>query len=581
MKLPVLSLSVLLVAGCSARIDPDLPVVYDLLARLEHASVEGAAIMQPVAGGSAQSPGSKLAWRLVVPRQAALRVQASVPRGTRAEAILVEGERRTSLASWPEDDASAGISLADHGGKRVTLELVVEGGASVEWRSAVVTGVVEPRDVNLLVFTIDSLRADHVGAYGYSRPTTPHLDALAARGTTFLEAFSVSNESGPAHASLFTGRYPQSHALVKNTREIDPQERTLADYLARAGFQTSAHVNFPILGHRKRAARGFEHVRIVPGTPKAVSLGNRRENVYAYARSWLDAAWRERFFLWVHSQFLHLEAVPEPYVSMFLPTGWKPGPDGLRIAGQELEHTRQLMRDVNEGKRRLSPEALEAFLAAYDGALRMTDEYVGLVLRELARHGLDPFTAIVVTSDHGMTLGEFGQITHVGRPHDHQLHVPLILALPGSAQLQGRKVAGLIELVDVAPTLLSYFGVGVPRRMKGLDLMPAISGAEFAGRSEVFAWIASTPETNWRSIRNRRWRHHARDGAESQWVDVSRAGPEDQRVAAAPPPEAPALLAALEQWARETPISRFVDSGPLPPELRESLEKAGYLEAER
>ena len=143
------------------------------------------------------------------------------------------------------------VSLARYGGKRGYLEFEVAGSKPVTWNHALVGGHVQPRDASLFLFTIDTLRADHVGAYGYPHQTTPFLDRLAQEGTRFNGAYSAANKSVPSHATILTGRYPQSHGLLRNGQTMNQQQITLAHILSRKGYPTAAYVNWKLLAMRR------------------------------------------------------------------------------------------------------------------------------------------------------------------------------------------------------------------------------------------------------------------------------------------------------------------------------------------
>ena len=286
-----------------------------------------------------------------------------------------------------------------------------------------------------MLVSIDTLRADHLPAYGYAAGATPHLDRLAREGMLFESVYSPVPMTLPAHASLFTGLLPPRHAVRDNIGfTLGPGARTLAERFKAGGFATGAAVSAWVLRAQTGIARGFDafddHMEIEGG---AESLGSvQRDGAAAVASlgRWIEAQGGKRYFA-----FLHLY---EPH------TPWTP------------------------------PAAHARFAHPYDGDVAYADELVGRFLEPLRKSGALDRAILAVTSDHGEGLGDHGEEEHGMFLYREAVHVPLILRLPGGARA-GTRVTGTAALVDVAPTLLELAGLPADG-MDGASLRPALAG---------------------------------------------------------------------------------------------------------
>ncbi len=295
-------------------------------------------------------------------------------------------------------------------------------------------GGVRPRQgQNLLVITIDTLRADRVGAYGYREARTPHLDRLAAQGVVFEEAIAQVPVTLPSHASLFTGLVPPTHGVRDNTYfRLDSEARTLAEILKERGYETAAFVAAFVLDSSFGLDQGFEvYDDEVPAVAESTgTIAERQGDLVTRAfESWVENRPSDRpFFAWLHYFDPHLPyAAPAPYP------------------------------------------------AGYDGEIAYADAQVGRVLERLETEGLAKDTLVVVTSDHGESLGEHGEKSHGFFVYDATLHVPLILKSAASLPA-GKRVAASVRTIDIFPTALEALAVPVPEEAQGSSLLPLVRG---------------------------------------------------------------------------------------------------------
>ena len=386
---------------------------------------------------------------------------------------------------------------------------------------------------NVLIYVIDALRADHLGAYGYSRPTSPNLDALAAdpASVRFAEAFSPSTWTKPVAASLLSGCYPPAHGLrTRNDLFIRGVPR-LPELLQSAGYRTAAVSTIGNVSSALGFNIGFD--RFV-NLYKEPSLVDRREvsntgawklyfeqdvtvvlplaeDVNDVALAWLrdenavssktanrQAPWF--LFLWVL----------DPHDPYFPPDGydrWRdPGYTG-KIDGS------------SESIRRVRGEAdVQRLIDLYDGEIAYADAQFGRLVAELKAMNLYDDTLIVVAGDHGEAFGDHGDFVHGHLAFEEIMHVPLIMKFPsGSApqpsaepvlQPKGRETAILAQLTDVAPTVLDALGLGsLGQGMQGRSLLPALVGDQ-PSRQAVYAETQSSDVNNrLLAVRDKRWKY--------------------------------------------------------------------------
>jgi arylsulfatase A-like enzyme len=285
--------------------------------------------------------------------------------------------------------------------------------------------------------TIDTLRADHVGAYGYPRDTTPFLDRLAAEGVLFENAFSASSHTGPSHASMMTALQPFQHGLLENGHPLPPGHRTLADLLAGEGYETAA---FTSVGFLSELAQGFDHFDAAWRTGDATTDA---------ALAWLDAREPEAppFFLWLHLYDPHKLRGPRQKLQS--------DAERLRLGTPEA---RRRFLDYLEA-RGLPPgyypseEVLLERFDLYDAGIRFADRQVARLhsrVREVA-----PGARWIVTSDHGEGMGNHEYDEHGQYLYDEQIRVPLIL---GGVDGPPRRERRMVRLVDLYPTVAAWLG---------------------------------------------------------------------------------------------------------------------------
>ena len=430
----------------------------------------------------------------------------------------------------------------------------------------------DPGPESLVIVSLDTVRRDHLSTYGYARKTSPHLDALAEESLVFEGAFAQHVNTHPSHASMFTGLYPNVHGSIYNGMRLPAGRATLAQLLVGAGFRTAAFVSGATMVAQTGLDRGFEVYDD--------SLGGARRDggaTVALALDWLGQRIPgERFFL-----FVHLFDAHGPYTfedpPRFRSTG--PGPELVRIpAYQRLrDESGQLRVDLNE------------YVDRYDSLIHYSDDQLGKLLAAL---DLDT-SVVVVLSDHGETLGErHHSLDHGGQTTDEQIRIPLIMSVP---RQRGRRLADLVETVDLVPTLLELLGVPAPEALEvqGRSLVPLILGPEVESAPEraVFSSaLALAPrhaDRGYRfelggqihSLRTERWklvRYPGTDGEVLELYDLARDPGELENRADSEPALRDEYLGRLERWMSQGPLAH--PPAEISPELRSYLLQLGYGE---
>lgn len=395
---------------------------------------------------------------------------------------------------------------------------------------------------HLLLVSIDTLRADHVGCYGRAGAQTPHLDSLCSEGVVFDSAFAPAPVTLASHASMMTGLYPASHGLYTNgSGRLAPEFRTLAEALRPRLKRAGAVVGSVVLDARFGLDQGFDdYDDRMPPAPLGRYLTQRErpaESVAAAASAWIRAHSGEPFFLWVHFYDPHAPYDPPPT--------WK-----------------QRLADP------------------YDGEIAAVDEALGQVLQTLRDTGVAEQTLIVVAGDHGEDLGEHGEPTHGVFLYDSTLRVPLIFRHPATLP-RGRRVPGVVRLVDLMPTLLELLGQPLGTGLQGQSLAPLLRGekddlglvafCESRLPEVQYGWarLAALREREWMFIRAPEEELYALRSDPGQKKNLARQ--EGERAA-----DLGRRLAAVEG---EVTAAIEAPRAPISEELRRQLESLGYIGA--
>lgn len=324
---------------------------------------------------------------------------------------------------------------------------------------------------NVLFVILDAARAFQFGVYGYPRATTPNIDALAREGVVFDRAYTPAVYTLAAMSAVWTAQYPDRHRSDLSFAARLPKDKlTLAEVLSARGVPNAGFVNNAMAGTALGFERGFaefhEVFRFFP------ELGSRGEAMRRVVPEWLEKHKAQRFFAYVHFREPHFPFDPgPPFTTQF-------GPDAPLGVAERRDST--WYKEVSQGTRAASKEEIDHLVRLYDGNLAYADREVGELVATLARAGLLEKTVVVIAADHGEQLFEKGYIAHSAQVHEESTRIPLIVRFPKALGLGGRRVAGLVDLLDVAPTVLDVFGLADARFAKeaqGRSLLPMVAGA--------------------------------------------------------------------------------------------------------
>jgi len=352
-------------------------------------------------------------------------------------------------------------------GRKVRLTLTTSGksGAFAFWSNPVVYSPGHEK-TNVVLVSIDALRADHLGAYGYAKTTTPEIDELAQDGAVFLNAVTSAPWTLPAHVSMLTGLYGIRHRVCTREDVLDPDVPTLADLMKKRGYFCAAVTGGGFLGSAFGFAKGFDtfDVRGID-----ITRPDLAEECFGDVAQQLDALAAKNFFLFVHTYQVHSPyRSPSPYKTMF--TGERP-----RLTSFDV------LKDL-DGKQgffaKLPEEDRQNIIGLYDGEIRYTDErLIGPLVAKLRQTGLYERTMLIVTSDHGEQFYDHGSWNHGNFLYEDVLRVPLIIKFPGS-RYRGRKVTAAVRLVDILPTVLETVDPSaMDGEYDGQSLMPMLAEA--------------------------------------------------------------------------------------------------------
>lgn len=397
--------------------------------------------------------------------------------------------------------------------------------------------------VNVVVITVDTLRPDHLGCYGDKQIKTPNIDALAADGIRFERAYTSVPVTLPSHTVIFTGTYPPFsgiHDFAGN--KLGPKQPTLATVLHDQGYATGAVVASAVLDSRFGLNRGFDfyydHFDFNRLQESNIEEMERPGNVVAdVALDWLQKNYHNKFFLWTHFYDPHYPYRP-------------PAPFGTEYAGHP-----------------------------YDGEIAFADQQVGRIIEFLKAKNLYQSTLIVLSGDHGESLGEHGEKTHGFFIYNATLHVPLIVHLPAGILAKTKSPKELVNLADITPTILQVLNVDVPSDVQGENLLPVMQGkASEQPRSLYAETFLPRLHFNWSELRGvETAKYHFIDAPKPELYDLDADPGELHNLFVEKHAVADELRARLSSMVvRYSSAQQMAQETGLDPALMERLKSLGY-----
>jgi len=452
---------------------------------------------------------------------------------------------------------------------------------------------------NIILISLDTVRADHTSVYGYDRDTTPNLRRFAAESTLYRNAISAASWTAPSHASIFTGMYTLRHGVRYNLPDntlgrLPDAVPTLTEELAHQGYRTEAVVaNYAYLSESLGFGRGFDSYRLaMPWTvfersryPSVLRWVRRRllpsageEITYSNAgRMTAEAinvlgqlAGRQRFFMFVNYMDAHWPyAPPEPFRSRF----------GAPSRIMSSEDYAELERAVLVRKRAITGAEQRDLIAAYDGGIAYLDQQLGVLFDALRRAGVYDDALIIVTSDHGEAFGDKSLMDHGTSVYQDQVHVPLLIKFP--EQREPAEQNALVSGVDLYPTVMEAVGAPSGRYIAGVPLQRA-SGplaravfAEFYPEWDMWTIYPRFHRTR-RAMFRDSWKFILSSDGERELYDLSTDVGENRNVTGEQPEVAARMETVLTAWQKNlAPVN-----GPsgIDKDTLDRLKSLGYVQ---
>lgn len=534
--------------------------------------------------------GGTLSYYLVIPDKARLMVQAGAARpefllasaGSNLEVVVAGEDGKTLEATRRTDRARGEVLSLD-----MSLEELETLRAKISFRAVGQDLFVAPRlftrerrqvqpdhfkpqeDLNVLMIVLDGASARRVGSYGFPKTTSPKIDELARVSVVFDNAITQAVYTIASIGSLLTSQYPERHQSVSFADRLPPTAVTLPGVLSHGGVATAGFSGNAVVSPAFGLERGYDEfydVRRLEG------YTGRGDSVRRRFCRWLDENKGRRFFAYVHFREPHFPwNPPSPFDTAFGPDA--PFPEGIA----DWQVVEAYNRAAGRGED-VAVDLIERIRALYDGNMAYVDAQVGQILERLEERGLDDETVVILTADHGEALFEHRYFGHNTQLYEESIRVPLIVRVPG---LGSRRVKQVVELLDIAPTVVDLMEVGGRRAdMQGRSLVPLLHGETLPERFAYSRTLWNKPRY---AVRDSRYKliWDSRTDAMELYDLTTDPGEEVNLV------EGRSFLTGffrqqLHQWLHEqgrlrvgapTPESSFI-----PEDLRRDLESLGYIE---
>jgi len=426
----------------------------------------------------------------------------------------------------------------------------------------------------IVLVTIDALRADHLGVYGYTRPTSPNIDAFARDAIVVEDAIAQAPYTKASIASLMTGLYPSAHKTYTTAYSVADAMRgsiegtppqtdvlpravtTMAEAFEAAGYATAAITTNPFLIADFGFAQGFEQFQFIAGTSSSDAAFAPADHVLDRALDLIDRS-LSPMFLWVHLMEPHSPYTPPEFARRELPPI-----DPPVLVPPSVEIPQYIAVDGNRNVR--------LYESLYDGEIRAADAAFGTFVAALRARGRWQQTAVVLTADHGEQFMEHGGFEHNTNLYDELVHVPLIMHIPG---LHPRFAPAQAQLIDVMPTLLALAHERVPPAINGRDLGPMLRG-EPGPQDAAFAEIVGQQSM----VRTREWKLIT-TGEGSELYALAR-DPREQHPVVYPKrtTELTQVLETIRLSALRAGEGIAGDTAPINLSTRRRLEALGYIQ---
>ncbi len=412
---------------------------------------------------------------------------------------------------------------------------------------------------NIILISIDALRADHLSCYGYHRNTSPNIDQLAGEGALFKNGFSQACSTLASHSSIFLSQYPWTHKVVGSKEKIAKSSLTLAEILKNRNYMTAGFSGGGYVSSKYGFDQGFDFFFDKPKTWHTIKF--HKDNLFR----WLEKVKDKKFFLFLHTYDVHSPYDPPmPYRALY-------------IGDYSDQRCLNKLVDYELTALNLSPEEIDYVIALYDAGINYVDDEIGELVKKLKKLNIFNNSVIIITADHGERLGERGRVGHGREASRIVTHVPLIMRIPGIGQ--GKVIEEIAESIDITPTILDILDISLPEGMQGKSILPLIKGSWSEGNFIAYtgeAWKKATLST---AIRTKEWTYIMNQDGPDELYDRVGDPKEQNDLIEKRPLVARKLKEELEYFIALTSEAKpqVAEKVDIDEELKERLKSLGYL----
>jgi choline-sulfatase len=518
------------------------------------------------------------------------------------------GDLYSKIVNDPDDWEDADVDLSRYGGRNVKIVFKTDAGREGTvgfWANPLLTNAAPGSRPNVLIYTIDTLRADHASLYGYGRDTTPFLKKLGASGIVFNDCQTQAPWTKASIASLMTSLYSFTHGIVNDVDTIPDSATTLAEQLRAGGYVTASIVSNPFVGRATGLQRGFDYMLEYPVVlRRRTEAADRATDSAALNKvvfPWLELHHDEPFFLYAHATDPHAPYRPPPPFDGKFANPAETAAFDRSYSG--FEDSRQygggaVFSRESCVKAGLNPDKfIHEAIDRYDGEILHNDHSLELLVNKLKELGILQNTLIIVISDHGEEFWDHGWTAHGQSLYQELAHCAFVMWNPHLLPTP-RRIDNPVQLIDVMPTVLDLLGLRIPQIVEGQSLAPLARGRPFQRRSPVmtsrFAHPGAQPDgpirenrTDTFALIDAKWKLIYRDKAAKAGLNrvelydrvADRA--ERRNVAAQHPREVERMMTEVGNWINAQNKVRMVlghgAKSTLDRQTIEQLRSLGYL----
>jgi arylsulfatase A-like enzyme len=426
-------------------------------------------------------------------------------------------------------------------------------------------------EINVILIAIDTLRADHLGCYGYKKQTSPYIDKLARDSILFKRTMAQNPWTLPSFASLFTSLYPSQHLAGLTIKSLENQFVTLPEILKEHGYYTIAFTGGGYLSESFGFSQGFDSFNafnppIVNGVVPPETVHTDIKRVVKGAISWLLKSTEKKFFLFLHSYEPHSPYFPPSQYVYFFDGKYK-GP----ITGDIWHDIGIIPGKLDSRFKAIPPRDLRRLISLYDAEIRYMDDQIGKLIRTLKYLNLYDKSLIIFTSDHGEEFFDHGAWEHGHSLYNELLYVPLIIKLPYSSK-KGIEISTVARLIDIMPTILHVLGIKKEYPFQGQSLLNSQKNRLAFAQSYPQPNLMAVQEDNLKLIINL-------DNKQMELYDLQSDPAETKNILSEKRFVAHNLIRYLSRYPLASPPSDEMspDDLKLSLSLKEKLRSLGYL----